>query len=494
VKPLTIDRPLNPFVAKNPFRGQEARPQAIPSFADARRLLPEPILPDYPHWVEMYWRAWELAWGNLRRPRGGMASPYLNPVNTPYLSLMETAFSTQFGLYGRRVFPFIAALDNFYATQHDDGLIYGRLNPETGQSPTLPYDPDGAAPQIMAWIEWRYFRMSGDNGRLSQIFWPLLAYHRWQQAHRTWPDGAYWTTGVSAGLFDPERIPDGARHHQHWSWLDANVQASINCLFLSQIALQLGQAELAESLALERGRLHQLINGRLWNKQLHFYQDVDAAGAFSPVKSLIAYWSLLDKELVTADRLSDFLMPLRDEAAFRRPYPAPSLSADSPGYDPERSRVWPPLNYMLLKGLRGVDQFRLAHKLAVRHLEQVNEVYQHSDTFWSYYRAEAAVPGADAQPDYIGWTGLSPIAMLIEDVIGLYVDWPLRRITWDRLLPGDGLYGVSDLPIGPEGKVDLLGDREKIMITTNVPFTLVVRDEEMNLQTALPVGETTLEL
>jgi glycogen debranching enzyme len=267
----------------------------------------------------------------------------------------------------------------------------------------------------------------------------------------------------------------------------------VTCLLLNQMALQLGQTELAESLARERARLQELVNGRLWNKELSYYQDVDRDGRFSPVKTLAAYWLLLDKESV-GDRLADFLRPLRDEAAFRRLHPLPSFSADSPDYDPEQSGVWSPLNYVVLKGLRSVEQFALAHSLAVRHLQQVSEVYQHTDTFWDYYASETAAPGPDAQPDYIGWTGLTPIATLLEDVIGLYVDWPLRRVTWDRRLATTAPYGVRRFPLGPEGTADILGDDQQITVTTDVPFTLTVRDEELSLQTALPAGTTTLDL
>ena len=495
MKQQDYDPPGQPLVAQNPFRGQGGKPQAAPSWSESRDRLPEPVLPEQPHWVEMYWRAWEIAWSNLRRPRDGSQLPayYLNPDANLHLSLWETAFTTQFTLYGRRAFPFITTLDNFYARQLDDGFIAGWLNTETGQSLLPPFDPNAAAPQVMAWVEWRYFRISGDDGRLAQIFWPLLAYHRWQQANRSWPDGFYWATGFSSGHFDAARIPEGAYHHHHWHWLDATAQATVTCLLLSQMALQLGQTELAESLALERARLQELINGRLWNKELNYYQDLDRDGRFSPVKALAAYWLLLDKELVD-DRLADFLRPLRDETAFRRFHPLPSLSADSPDYNPDQSGVWSPLNYLVMKGLRGVGHFTLAHSLAVHHLEQVSEVYQHTDTFWDSYAVERAEPGLDAQPDYIGWTGLTPIAMLLEDVIGLYVDWPLRRVTWDRRLATTAPYGVRRFPLGPEGTLDLLGDDQQITVTTDVPFTLTVRDEELNLQTALPAGTTTLDL
>jgi hypothetical protein len=39
-----------------------------------------------------------------------------------------------------------------------------------------------------------------------------------------------------------------------------------------------------------------------------------------------------------------------------------------------------------------------------------------------------------------------------------------------------------------------LGDREKVVVQTDVPFTLTIRDEEQRLQTAVPAGETEIEL
>jgi hypothetical protein len=42
--------------------------------------------------------------------------------------------------------------------------------------------------------------------------------------------------------------------------------------------------------------------------------------------------------------------------------------------------------------------------------------------------------------------------------------------------------------------MDLIGDKETITITTNLPLTLVIQDDEINLQTAVPVGSTEIDL
>jgi hypothetical protein len=152
------------------------------------------------------------------------------------------------------------------------------------------------------------------------------------------------------------------------------------------------------------------------------------------------------------------------------------------------------MNFMVLKGLRGVGQDLLAHHIALNHLRNVCETYLHTDTFWENYAPETAAAGDPAQANFVGWTGLTAVAILFEDVIGLSVDWPLRRVVWDRRLENSGCYGVRNYPLGTEGQMTLLGDQELITVNTDVPFTLTIRDREQSLQSAVPAGVTEIKL
>ena len=80
-------RASNPLVSQNPFRSKQAESKPIPSFDEAKADLPEPILPDYPEWVGMYWRSWEIAWANLQQPttENKFVSNYLGDVNGEHL-------------------------------------------------------------------------------------------------------------------------------------------------------------------------------------------------------------------------------------------------------------------------------------------------------------------------------------------------------------------------------------------------------------------------
>ena len=496
--------PLDPMVARNPFREQTIAIASPPLYADIKADLPTPILPDHPEWVEMYWRAWGMAWAKLRRPKSGsgLVGSFIDNGDV-HLDLWESAFMSQFGLYGRRRFNFMWMLDNFYARQRNDGQIGRLIHTETGASAHTPFDPNGSGPDVLAWAEWRYFRLTGDDGRLSRVFPPLLALHRWFRAHRTWPNGSYWATGVSSGLDNQNRLADSTHHHQHGAWVDATMQATLSCSILTKMAVLLKEEGLAAELTAEHTRLVQYINKSMWNTDDKFYQDVDVNGRFSPVKSIAAYWGLLDKELIPKDRQTPFIQHLREESAFKRPHSIPSISADSPDYqgltgDRWHGGVWSATNFMVLKGLQAAGKQRLAFAIAQKHLNNIQHVYVPTDTFWEYYAPETAVSGSSngtpARADFIGSTGLSPISILLEDVIGIRVDWPLRRVIWDRYLDTDAVYGIENYPLGQHSSMTLLGNRQKITVTTDVAFTLIIRDDEQNLQTAVSIGTTEISL
>lgn len=111
----------------------------------------------------------------------------------------------------------------------------------------------------------------------------------------------------------------------------------------------------------------------------------------------------------------------------------PSQAADSEGYNFEtgnywRGGVWPATNFVVLRGLRQIGQHGLAHRIAVNHLKNVAQVYEQTGAFWENYAPETAAPGDPAAKNPIGMAGLTPISILLEDVIGLSVDWPQRRV------------------------------------------------------------------
>lgn len=495
----TFPRPSHPYIERNLYRQMRPRAQEIIPFPEARAWLPAPFIPQFPDWEEMYWRAWEIAWRHLHKPRpnSGFVANYIDSAFNQNLFMWDSAFISQFGIYGRRAFDFLGTLDNFYAHQHDDGFICREINMAEGYDFFHPFDPNGTGPNVLAWAEWRAFRHTTDEERIARVFWPLLALHDWFRDHRTWPSGLYWATGLSSGMDNQPRAARSLLHHSHLTWIDANMQAALNCWVLAQMAQLLEETALAERLNDERLFLHREINTRMWRDETSFYHDLDRTGQPTAVKTIGAYWGLLDKDLTPANRLEPFIRHLRDQNSFNRAHRIPTLSADSEGYDAQTGNywcggVWSPTNYMVLKGLRIARQHRLANQIAVNHLHNLSAVFQHTDTFWENYAPERAAPGEPAKPDFVGWTGVSAISILLEDVIGLSVDWPLRRVTWQRCLDGEEAYGVRNFPLGSDGHLDIVSDGSDIQIVTDTPFNLRVRQGEAVVQTAVPAGASSI--
>src|SRR5690554_2771439 len=68
-----------PLVAENEYR--IAKPQTIQpgSFEEAKGILPVPIWSGHPEELKMYWKAWQIAIGNILAPQlgSGFVSSYL---------------------------------------------------------------------------------------------------------------------------------------------------------------------------------------------------------------------------------------------------------------------------------------------------------------------------------------------------------------------------------------------------------------------------------
>lgn len=48
------------------FHRKEYFPAPLPSYQESKAQLPSPVWDENPGWVELYWRAWEIAFSNLQ--------------------------------------------------------------------------------------------------------------------------------------------------------------------------------------------------------------------------------------------------------------------------------------------------------------------------------------------------------------------------------------------------------------------------------------------
>ncbi|MBD9301586.1 MAG: glycoside hydrolase [Alistipes senegalensis] len=474
------------FVAENDFRTMKPETIRPRPFAEARKILPAPIWEGHDREIEMYWHAWRIAVGNIRQPRegSGFVSPYLDIAYNGNIFMWDASFMMMFARYGYRFFPFQRTLDNFYSHQHPDGFICREIRAD-GSDCFERYDPTSTGPNLLPWTELMYYRQFGDIDRLHKVFPALCAYAKWWKLNRTWPNGTYWSSGWGTGMDNTPRVPEGYNQifsNGHMEWLDANLQQMLVNESLLQIGFYIERWQEIEEVEDENRFLKKHINDFMWNDEEGFLFDRYADGSLGTAKGIYAYWAL-QTDVLNKERLDRFVAHLSDSTEFDRPHRVPSLSADHRKYNALgrywQGGVWPGANYMVIDGLWRKGYRAEAQRIAENHYAAVFEVWKNTGTFWEYYAPEKLEPGFMARKDFVGWTGLPPIAVFIEYILGIKSDYSERRIEWD--LTRTEAHGIERYPFGPDGVVDLRVRARKsadetpaVTVSTNVPFELVV--------------------
>ena len=478
----------NTVVKENVFLNRPADPSVPPTFHAAKDRLPQPFWDGHDAEIACYWKVWELAFRNLRQPtaQNGFITPYIDTAFNDCLFLWDSVFILMFARYGSRAFHFQQTLDNLYHSQATDGFITRELQQWDGQIRFHRCDPVSTGPNVLAWSEWEYFLNTNDKRRLAEVFPVLLGFHRWMRAFRTWQDGSYWSCGLACGMDNQPRTPPGCDwyvEHGHMTWIDATAQAALDARLLLQMADVIGRAADVADLREELPRLTACINERLWDAGRNFYCDRLRDGTLSTVPSVAAFWTLL-AGVVPADRLDPFLAHLEDPAEFNRPHRVPSLGATHPLYEANggywKGGVWPPTNYMILRGLTEYGRDALAFEIAANHVRRVTETFEATGTVWEKYAPETAAPGDPAKGDFVGWGGVGPVAVLFEYLFGLRPDVPAARLVLDVRLTDR--FGVKNYPFGANGGLDLTvaarrseADEPVVQVRSDVPLTIALR-------------------
>lgn len=447
----------NIFVTENEFRNAKPSVVPAPTFQTAKETLPVPFWKGNPNAIDMYWKAWEMAFNNIKSPaqKSGFIASYLDTAYNGNIFMWDSTFITMFARYGTKAYPFQQTLDNFYAKQHPDGFICREIWGESGEDCFHRYDPTSTGPNIIPWSELQYFKQFGDLGRIHKIFPVLCAYYQWLKLNRTWQDGSYWTSGWGAGMDNQPRVKKEYNQifsHGHMTWLDACLQQ----LFIAKIIVDFGfhieRWQEIEDIEEETTFLKKYIKANLWDPKTNFLYDKYADGSLGTLKSIGAYWALWS-DILEPEELRKFTAHLNDSNTFARTHPIPSMPANHEKYQADgrywQGGVWAPTNYMVITGLKNKNMHEQAFALAMKHHHQVLQVFKETGTFWEYYAPEAVTPGLLARPDFVGWTGLVPISILFECIFGINTNLQAKTVTWDvRLLEE---HGIDRYPIGENG-------------------------------------------
>lgn len=275
----------------------------------------------------------------------------------------------------------------------------------------------------------------------------------------------YFEDAGSSGMDDSPRAPRKGTAGQYFDWIDLCSQMALSFRVLGQIHGVLGHAEHAAHWARRAKELGDVVNAELWCARTRFYHDRMTPTNFVASKTVAGFWPIL-AGICPEDRLNALVAHLCDVREFNRPTPVPSLSADDPNYSPEGiywlGGVWASTNYMVVRGLQQAGRGDLAHAIAAKYLNALARTFEAVEphTLWESYCPERDRPGLTAytlrpvRPHFVGWTGIGPTAMLIENILGIDLNAAEGSVEWTIRLPSE--HGVRQLAVGGGAKADFL--------------------------------------
>ncbi len=512
---LLLGAACSPFLRAqdNSFWSLTYRPAPLPTFEITRGKLPSPIYDQAPVYVEMYWKAWELAFRNFHEPApgSGFVSQFIDASFNQNIFLWDTCFMTMFTNYAHPLVPGIGSLDNFYAKQHEDGEICREIDRSTGRDlsawvnesgkdlfsrhgtdwgakgfavsyigrevpkPAPILTLDALSHPIAAWAELESLHLTGDMERLKRVYGPLVKYHRALKKYLLQGNGLYlsdWSSMDNSPRND-DLVGGGTA-------VDTSAEMVMFADQLAQIADLLGKKDEAAGYRSEARSLAQTINQKMWDPQRRFYFDLRVDGQRSRVKTVAAFWTLL-AGVATPEQAHALAAELQNPKTFGRKHRVPTLSADEPGFNPNggywRGSVWAPTTTMVIRGLQRYRKDELAHAIADEHLRVISEVYGKTHTLWENYAPDTPRQGDPAKADFVGWSGIGPIAYFIEFAIGIKADALEDHIDWNISSPTR--VGLERFRFG--GKtVDLVCEaadgtgKRKLKVQSDSPLSLVV--------------------
>ena len=484
------------------FHRKEYFPAPLPSYQESKAQLPSPVWDENPGWVELYWRAWEIAFSNLQQPPEGspLVANWIDEGLSPQIFQWDTHFMVMFGRYAAHIFPFIESHDNFYARQHNDGMICRILNEADGADHHWGLGENYARtinPPLFSWAEMEYFRFTKDTLRLARILEPVEKYVAWVEQNRK-ADGTkhqlYWSNGQASGMDNTPRdverpAPDGDIHSatDAMGWVDMSSQIKMCYDNLAEICTILGEDKKAKAYRKKSAAIAGRINRFMWDEETGLYYDVDTASVRTPWITTATFWPML-AGISSKEQNKRLVAAIKDENLFWRRLPLPSLAANQPYYDKcgcyWRGGVWAPTTYMTVKGLQKNAYEELASVIARKNMTTMYKVYESTGTIWELYSPEMYMPATDAtgiymvKPDFVGWSGLIPISMFIENIIGINADAATDRVEWRST--SDRRHGIEGLRFG--GVVtSLIKDGVDVTVVSNAPYTLSINGKDFEI-------------
>lgn len=407
--------------------------------------------------VDIYDKTWNWLADYWINPASGETSPdglFIYPQHSELiLDQSEAIFSSFFLVYSNRNYPANVDLDFFYAHQEENGAIRWKYDTRTGK----PFveekiNPEGIGLPLFAWAEFNLYHKSANKKRVKEIMPLLVKYMDWIDRTFRKENGLYSVPPEACGMFNSPR--KGCYYS-----VDFNSCMAINAAHMSALGDILNDKDLSFKYKKMYFSLKTRINSFMWDNETGFYHDLDKDEKRLPQKTIAGFWPLL-AELPNADRADTLIAHLSNPATFGSEHPFPSLSMDSPDFKESgegyKGSVFPTMNFMVIKGLEKYQKYEFARECAIRHLYFILEGLSPADSKSKGDLYEAYLPGKEGPASlsrktdfpkkrYLHYIGLSTIALMIENIIGLNISLPRKTVDW--VIPNLEIMGIERLSL-----------------------------------------------
>lgn len=406
--------------------------------------------------VDIYNKSWNMLSDYWIDPATGEKSAdgyFIYPTNDKYIiDQFESIFSSFFLVYSNRNYDANKNIDYFYERQEENGAIRWKYDVKTNQPVLSSDNPEGVGLPLFAWAEFNLYHKSANKKRIKEIM-PIL------QKHMEWIDKTFkQENGLYAVPAIASTMTNSPREKVHYP-IDFNAAMAINASHMSALGDILNDKDLSFQYRRMYFSIKTRINSLMWDYDTGFYHDLDKDGNRLPEKTIAGFWPLL-AEIPNADKSEQLIAHLNNPKTFGTDHPFPSLSADSPNFSENgegfRGSVFPILNFMIIKGLEKYQQYELARECSIRHLYFIldglmpNDENQSGDIFEAYHPTMGGKAIWSDNPDFprthfLAGAGLSTIALMIENVIGLEISLPRKTVDW--IIPNLEIMGIENLSL-----------------------------------------------
>ena len=406
--------------------------------------------------VDIYDKTWNWLADYWITPSTGECSPdgyFIYPQNDEYiLDQTEAIFSSFFLVYSNRNYPANKNIDYFYDRQESSGAIRWKYNAKTNKPVLEKNNPEGIGLPLFAWAEFNLYHKSANKRRIKEVMPILQKYMDWIERTFKQENGLYAVPHESSTMFNSPR--KGTYYP-----VDFNCCMAINASHMSALGDILNDKDLSFQYKKMYFSLKTRINGLMWDNETGFYHDLDKMEQRLPHKTIAGFWPLL-AELPNADRADRLIAHLSNPDTFGTDHPFPSLSRDNENFretgEGFKGSVFPMMNFMVIKGLEKYQRFAFARECAIRHLYYILEGLSPADGKTSGDLYEAYLPCKEGpaqllrqkafpRKHFMQAIGLSTIALMIENVIGLNISLPRKTVDW--VIPNLEIMGIEKLSL-----------------------------------------------